>query len=245
MGSSTNIVIILAGVFLAAILLNVYMLRENFGTMSTTDAVNKDAAAAVFGGVRPVQSGSSKNNMLANTSMIMDIDPSRDVIITSEAPKLITSPGLDQGNKFSHLIKQLISGGSTNEDKANKNPTNYNSSYNTLRDSYKKPLDHINPIGKSIDTGLGITPSSQSKDVLNYSLDQKAQQPTTRSTPIVNPTTPFLQQGADYSGNSGINKASSAYAMAQQASRKAEPCPVDLNDYIRKDSIPCYACTLK
>jgi hypothetical protein len=88
-------------------------------------------------------------------------------------------------------------------------------------------------------------PNRQSNDVLNYSLDPAAQQATAIIDPIVDPDTPFLQQGAGYSGNSGINNASSAYAVGQQAARRAEPCPVDLNDYIRKDSIPCYACTLK
>ena len=92
-----------------------------------------------------------------------------------------------------------------------------------------------------------VIPSRQSNDVLNYLLDPSAQQPTavTSTKPTADATTPFLQQGAGYRGSDGINKARSAYAVSQKAARTATPCPVDLNDYIRKDSIPCYACTLK
>jgi hypothetical protein len=252
MSSSIHILIILAGVFLVAVLLNVYMLRENFSSFNITKlTVVKDESGNTVG-----TSESSENSPLIDPNgNLVEVSPSgvpvdnkgnpvlRDVygnylsvdaegnVIIKDAPEIqisdnVSSPSLKQGNTFSQLIKQLVSGSSTKK----------NGDLSLSDDSGKLEKPEI---------PVDITPGSQSNNILNYSLDQASQQPTTTANPIVNPDTPFLQQGADYSGNSGINKASSAYAVAQQEARRAEPCPVDLNDYIRKDSIPCYACTLK
>jgi hypothetical protein len=48
-----------------------------------------------------------------------------------------------------------------------------------------------------------------------------------------------LVQGQDYRTDP-----SCPYANGQKQP-KAEPYPIDMNDYVRKDSIPCWGCTLK
>ena len=254
MTSSIHILIILAGVFLVAVLLNVYMLRENFLTFNVSrSTIVKDASGNIVGTTEAQENSpliDLKGNLVEvplsgapvddkgkpvkrdvyRNYLSLDTDGDGDVLITdapeSDLSDNESSPSLEQGNTFSQLIKNLVSGTSTK--KNGDLPLSY----------YSRKLEKPEIL-------VDITPGSQNKNILNYSLDQTSQQPVTRANPIVNPDTPSLQQGADYSGNSGINKASSAYAVSQQAARRAEPCPVDLNDYIRKDSIPCYACTLK
>ena len=65
-----------------------------------------------------------------------------------------------------------------------------------------------------------------------------------RSTDSVTTDTPdaksdALQQGQWFRQDQGC-----PYA-ASQAGGNPMPYPIDMNDYIRKDSIPCYGCTLK
>lgn len=81
------------------------------------------------------------------------------------------------------------------------------------------------------------------KDASNKALED-------RSTIPVKPEAPkkaasnSLEQGAWFR-----NAASEGcpYAMGQQVDANAQPVPfpIDMNDYIRKDSIPCWGCTLK
>jgi len=228
------------------------MLRENFLTFNVSKSTIVKDANGIIVGTTEAQENSPLIDLMGNLVEVplsgapvddkgkpikndvynnyLSVDTNGDVLVTdppkSELSGNTSSPSLEQGNTFSQLIKQLVSGTST------KKNTDLPLSY------YSRKLE-------TVENPVNITPNSQNNNILNYSLDRVSQQPVTRANPIVNPDTPSLQQGADYSGNSGINKASSAYAVSQQVARRAEPCPVDLNDYIRKDSIPCYACTLK
>jgi len=49
-----------------------------------------------------------------------------------------------------------------------------------------------------------------------------------------------LQQGQDYQTDKDC-----PYAHGQTSGKNVDPYPIDMNDYIRKDRIPCWGCTLK
>lgn len=77
------------------------------------------------------------------------------------------------------------------------------------------------------------------KDTQNAKLaDRNASPVETKVSSEVN--SDALQQGADYRSSSEC-----PYAQGQAPGGAVMPYPIDMNDYIRKDSIPCWGCTLK
>jgi hypothetical protein len=81
------------------------------------------------------------------------------------------------------------------------------------------------------------------KDATNKKLED-------RSTTPVSPVVPKKAASDSLEQGSWFRNAASEgcpYAMGQQVDANAQPVPfpIDMNDYIRKDSIPCWGCTLK
>jgi hypothetical protein len=86
----------------------------------------------------------------------------------------------------------------------------------------------------------------QNKELLTYKMDKQSQQKCNNDdtpTDCDSSMTPALAQGTDYSGANG--SVSSSYGLGQTSSKNAKPCPYDINEYVRKDSIPCWGCSLK
>lgn len=75
------------------------------------------------------------------------------------------------------------------------------------------------------------------KDVQSAKVAGRSTEPVIAKTPDVN--SDALQQGSWFRKDQGCPYAASQAALAPMAN------PIDMNDYIRKDSIPCYGCTLK
>lgn len=75
------------------------------------------------------------------------------------------------------------------------------------------------------------------KDVQNAKVADRSTEPITSKTAEVN--SDALQQGSWFRQDQGCPYATS------QAPGNPIAYPIDMNDYIRKDSIPCYGCTLK
>lgn len=74
------------------------------------------------------------------------------------------------------------------------------------------------------------------KDVQSAKVAGRSTEPVIAKTPDTN--SDALQQGSWFRKDQGC-----PYA-ASQAAGNPMPYPIDMNDYIRKDSIPCYGCTL-
>lgn len=74
------------------------------------------------------------------------------------------------------------------------------------------------------------------KDAYNSVLSNRCTEPTVPSTPKVN--SDCLQQGSWFR----TEDSSCPYAKSQQ---QLSTNPVDMSQYIRKDSIPCYGCNIK
>lgn len=75
------------------------------------------------------------------------------------------------------------------------------------------------------------------KDVQSAKVASRSTEPVEAKTTDAN--SDALQQGSWFRQDQGC-----PYA-ASQAAGNPVPYPIDMNDYIRKDSIPCYGCTLK
>jgi hypothetical protein len=76
------------------------------------------------------------------------------------------------------------------------------------------------------------------KDVQSAKVAGRSTEPVVADAPSTT-NSDALQQGSWFRQDQGC-----PYA-ASQAGGNPMPYPVDMNDYIRKDSIPCYGCTLK
>ena len=105
------------------------------------------------------------------------------------------------------------------------------------------PVEDIKKtIREEIQTALGGVKKGP-KDGVNTKLEDRsteALKPKAPSKPISN----GLAQGSWFRNAS---EEGCPYAMGQKVNPNAQPVPfpIDMNDYIRKDSIPCWACNLK
>lgn len=76
------------------------------------------------------------------------------------------------------------------------------------------------------------------KDLQSAKVAGRSTEPVTAKTPAT-VNSDALQQGSWFRQDQGCPYAASQASLAPIAN------PIDMNDYIRKDSIPCYGCTLK
>jgi hypothetical protein len=151
-------------------------------------------------------------------SGIVYVDPSQTLVETSQKPTAVeVKPSVSSKAPTSGAVPKSMSSSASVDDIKK-----------TVRDEIRAALGEV---------------KAGPKDVTNKVLED-------RSTTPVKPEVPkkaasnSLEQGAWFR-----NAASEGcpYAMGQQVDANAQPVPfpIDMNDYIRKDSIPCWGCTLK
>ncbi len=144
------------------------------------------------------------------------------------------APAPAQGMKFSELIQSLLSMGTKQ--------TAVDDRYASARgnDSSVDPgfLDKVRSIVREEVQTIKMGP----KDKVNAGLSQRSTEPVQTMTPQTN--TDSLQQGTWFRK---AGDGACPYANGQMSQETAQPIPypIDMNDYIRKDKIPCWACTLK
>jgi hypothetical protein len=109
-------------------------------------------------------------------------------------------------------------------------------------DTSKKALDASSVKDRSTSAGDVLNDMQQIKtgvkDIQNILLTERTSAPVIPKQPLT--TSDGLQQGQWFRGSSD---GACPYAMGQQSDIRF--APVDMSEYIRKDSIPCWGCTLK
>jgi hypothetical protein len=141
---------------------------------------------------------------------------------TSTAADLLKTPyGTTSGSKGSNLLTGTS--------------TKYGSSNVPVEDIKKT-------IREEIQAALGIVKKGP-KDDANTKLEDRSTE-TLKPQAASKPISDSLAQGSWFRNAS---EEGCPYAMGQQADPNAQPVPfpIDMNDYVRKDSIPCWACNLK
>jgi hypothetical protein len=78
------------------------------------------------------------------------------------------------------------------------------------------------------------------KDVQNVNVVDRKTTPVTPETKAA--SSDALEQGKWFRNEASPN---CPYATGQQATGFPQPNPIDMNEYVRKDSIPCWGCNLK
>jgi hypothetical protein len=188
------------------------------------------------------------SSAVSNTPKKVEATPSS--VVTDVAAKSSTSA---DGLKFSELVRSLMVHGpyertpslvtakpSTSDELLKKQygapeAAAPNGGSNATIDQIRKVVrDEI----KSEMSSVRLGP----KDAVNTTLSSRKTKPTIPKTPKANSDS--LEQG------SWFRKASNEgcpYAQGQEVdeTHPPKPFPIDMNDYIRKDKIPCWACTLK
>ena len=197
--------------------------------------------------------------------------PTASAVPAPAAPAAVTAvASTPTGMKFSELIQTLMSYGPVHSGPGSavltplsapkmsastdllKTPYGAATSYegsntptgpSTKFGSSNAPVEDIKKtIREEIQSALG-TVKKGPKDSVNKKLEDRstdAMKPKAPSKPISN----SLAQGSWFRNAS---EEGCPYAMGQQVDSNAQPVPfpIDMNDYIRKDSIPCWACNLK
>jgi hypothetical protein len=112
--------------------------------------------------------------------------------------------------------------------------TKYADSKASVDDIKKTIREEIQSLFGNVKTGP--------KDGANKVIEHRATDPIVPTVPKV--STNSLEQGSWFRNAS---QEGCPYAMGQQVDANAQPVPfpIDMNDYVRKDSIPCWGCNLK
>jgi hypothetical protein len=132
-------------------------------------------------------------------------------------------PSTPTGMKFSELVKTLMT-------------------YGPITEATPETEDIEEIVSKEVESQLQKVKLGP-KDQVNGKLSERTTEPVKPETPIA-PKTNGLVQGSWFRSAA---QEGCPYAQGQQVdpSLPPQPFPIDMNDYIRKDSIPCWACTLK
>lgn len=168
------------------------------------------------------------------------------------APK--STESTPSGMKFSELIQTLMTYGpvqmgngadlvkplsqapltETNTKTIAPSTTKYADSKASVDDIKKTIREEIQSLFGNVKTGP--------KDGANKVIEHRATDPIVPTVPKV--STNSLEQGSWFRNAS---QEGCPYAMGQQVDANAQPVPfpIDMNDYVRKDSIPCWGCNLK
>jgi len=151
-----------------------------------------------------------------------------------------TSQTLPSGLKFSELIKSLMSYDGIVAAQAQ-------AKSNEVVPVVKKDPMPTTTDMDSLKTFVADEVASQltkyklgPKDVQNAAVADRETIPVTTKTPDA--SSDALEQGKWFRNE---NSPSCPYATGQQATGFPQPNPIDMNDYVRKDSIPCWGCNLK
>lgn len=165
-------------------------------------------------------------------------------------PTPTTTPQpLPSGLKFSELIKSLMSYDGIVAVQAQAQATKAqakSAESNPLAEKASEPQPTTTDMD-SLKTFVSDEVASQlakyklgPKDVQNAAVADRKTAPVKTETPEA--SSDALEQGKWFRNE---NSAACPYATGQQATGSPQPYPIDMNDYVRKDSIPCWGCNLK
>jgi hypothetical protein len=171
---------------------------------------------------------------------------------TTSTPTPVSTSTIVPGSKFSELIQALIAyGGLSNKSSkptlSNNTTLSSNVSGSTEKPTMADSAASVEDIRKVVRDEL----SEQLKSVKTGPKDAVNEDISKRSTEPVKPETPSVQTNALAQGSWFQTAAQGCpYAQGQSQTQldpslQPIPYPIDMNDYIRKDSIPCWGCTLK
>jgi hypothetical protein len=178
--------------------------------------------------------------------------PVASVSPVATAPLTPMTVSRENGMKFSELIKSLMTYTQQVEQKADTGTVVSSQTSAEKKEEAKvepSPVDMTKAkapaasdlkkmVSEEVDSRLKdflLTPKDkQNKDVIERTI-----KPVDRRMTLFN--SDALQQGSWFRG--AETAAGCPYAAGQQGQAPV-PYPIDMNDYIRKDSIPCYGCTL-
>ena len=251
MTKNQKIILVVVGLFIVAILVNMVMNREYFGSSTSGNPTNMTQNPGMGG-----TGGDATGNVFSQLvhQLLGQTPSSTDLGVgtTYSNTNLLgaSTPSDASGNTLHGSGSTLDASGNpldASESTLDASGSPLDASGSTI--DWKGDIDQI----KNILKGMVLsTKDTQNCNATSYSLDETAQQPcatgtagTAGTTGTTTPQpTPSLQQGMDYSG-CGVQENSCPYGQGQQLAKKAKPYPIDMNDYIRKDSIPCYGCNIK
>jgi hypothetical protein len=166
------------------------------------------------------------------------------IVAPTAAP---TQPKTPTGLKFSELVQTLMAYAPIQEAQQKPSTASTATTASTeasgeTRSALTKtaaPIDEIkSTIRDEIQAqlkGVKLGP----KDLTNEDISKRSTEPVPPTAPKAN--SDALQQGSWFRS---ATDQGCPYADGQQAG-KPVPFPIDMNDYIRKDKIPCWGCTLK
>jgi hypothetical protein len=211
----------------------------NYGTDIRTDNLPKMESAT-----QAIASIIAPSPPVATASIPVPIKP------TTSTPTVF-APTAPSGMRFSELVKSLMT--YTKEAEKAASATAAPTTQNAVKDSVEpSPTDMTKSkassatdlkkmVSEEVDSKLKnflLTPKDkQNKDIADRSTNTEAAD-SKKSTNFLSNA---LAQGQWFRGAG--TSAGCPYAMGQQG-QAPEPYPIDMNDYIRKDSIPCYGCNL-
>jgi len=241
-------------VFLAAILLNIIMLSEGFVTVPTNNKTcyrrlgDMCELKTIDGTVDCYDKNNKKCNAnccdttaeVVVTDATLGANTTTDTtnpIATTNSPTDVSTNTKSAGDSIKALINAYKPTSTTPVD----------DSAATLDTAF----DQLSPEAKasSMNKVRSILKSDVQKAVKDELLASRATNPVPPACPDAN--SPALQQGSCFRGAStdpSVPSSSSLpYGTGQQScdSDSVKPLdPIDMSQYIRKDSIPCYGCTL-
>jgi len=237
MTNNQRVVFVILGLFTIAIIINVFLSRENF---FATDTSGNHVKTDSSGNTIDTGSAFSKliQQLLGQTPSSAQLGLGNQYTDSTNLDDSV----LDDSTAVSEIdgVSYDISG----------NPLTVFKSSSAL--DWQGDIEQI----KNMLTNLAYSKNTnvtdtQNSDIVNYNLDlsqqqgceaPKTQKPIPLSSPFIE--SPCLEQGKHYTGSTNQPPAC-PYAQAQQMAKTAKPYPIDMNDYIRKDSIPCYGCNIK
>ena len=201
-------------VFLVAIGLSVYFVKEAFTDISTADPVTSTQKCL---GSSDLPTGVSDPNGLVLPTI--NSGSNNDTADISNNTVSTSTTGPNSGSSIQNHIDDLITALSTNQVNTNSQPS--------AADTPPAPSGQdISSTTAPLSTNQVNTNSLSSYyDILGASTGQMAQPPTVTPKQYYVERSPSLAQGADW--------------------HKECPKMPDMTQYIRKDSIPCWGCTVE
>ncbi len=171
------------------------------------------------------------------------------IAAVTQQPSTTPSTTASTGFKFSELVKSLMSydGIAAAQAKAQIQPSPpVNSTVLASLQQATKPqptttdMNNLKEfVSDEVDAKLAKYKLGP-KDVQNMNVVNRKTNPVTTETPKASSNA--LEQGKWFRNE---NSEACPYATGQQATGFPQPNPIDMNDYVRKDSIPCWGCSLK
>lgn len=175
------------------------------------------------------------------------LQPTTIAAVTQE-PSTTPSTTASTGFKFSELVKTLMSYDGIAAAQASQSTPQ--ASVSAPAKALATKASEPSPTTTDMSNLKEFVSDEVSNQLAKYKLGPKDVQNTVvvdrKTTPLA-ATTPEASSDALEQGKWFRNENSTAcpYATGQQATGFPQPYPIDMNDYVRKDSIPCWGCSLK